>query len=89
VDIVGTTRPASTLAELVGNPAVGSVAVSNSSACLAHLPRSVQCGTETSAPAASLQFLLPGVLLLVPVILLYTLYGYRVFSGKVRPEEND
>ncbi|RDH43897.1 cytochrome d ubiquinol oxidase subunit II [Zooshikella ganghwensis] len=38
---------------------------------------------EAIAPAKSLNFILPGVLVLVPVILAYTLFGYKVFSGKL------
>lgn len=39
---------------------------------------------DALAPESSLAFVAPGVMLLVPVILLYTLYGYRVFVGKVQ-----
>ncbi|WP_406664719.1 cytochrome d ubiquinol oxidase subunit II [Gallaecimonas sp. GXIMD1310] len=38
---------------------------------------------EAAAPTQSLTFMLPGVLIFVPVILGYTLWGYRVFRGKV------
>lgn len=38
---------------------------------------------EAAAPAASLEFMLPGVLIFVPIILAYTLWGYRIFAGKV------
>lgn len=38
---------------------------------------------EAAAPAESQIFLLVGVVLLLPVILAYTLYSYRVFRGKV------
>jgi len=36
-----------------------------------------------AAPTDSLQFMLPGVLIFVPLILAYTLWGYRIFAGKV------
>lgn len=42
---------------------------------------------EAAAPPESLAFLLVGAAVLVPVILAYTAYSYRVFRGKVRPEE--
>lgn len=35
---------------------------------------------QVLAPQASLQFLLPGVVCLLPLILAYTLWGYRIFS---------
>ena len=38
---------------------------------------------EAAAPQASLQFMLPGVLIFVPLILAYTCWGYRIFAGKV------
>lgn len=38
---------------------------------------------EALAPASSLSFVSPGVIVLVPMILAYTMYGYKVFSGKV------
>ncbi|ADZ89617.1 cytochrome d ubiquinol oxidase subunit II [Marinomonas mediterranea] len=38
---------------------------------------------EAAAPDSSLTFLLVGVCLFIPLILAYTLWGYRVFSGKV------
>ncbi|MDP2505503.1 MULTISPECIES: cytochrome d ubiquinol oxidase subunit II [unclassified Oceanobacter] len=36
-----------------------------------------------ASPDSSLYFLLPGVCIFIPLICLYTLWGYRVFSGKV------
>ncbi|HJZ33855.1 MAG TPA: ubiquinol oxidase subunit II, partial [Hyphomicrobiaceae bacterium] len=36
-----------------------------------------------AAPAASLQFLLVGALVLIPLILCYTAWAYWVFRGKV------
>lgn len=39
------------------------------------------------APAASLWFMLPGVLIFVPLILAYTLWGYQIFAGKVEDFE--
>ena len=40
---------------------------------------------DAAAPASSLEFLLVGAVVLVPVILGYTGYAYWVFRGKVRP----
>ena len=45
------------------------------------IPRQVTLW-QALAPATTRQFLLPGVLVLVPVILGYTLYGYRVFGDR-------
>lgn len=42
---------------------------------------------EAAAPASSLKFTLVGVVILLPVLLAYTFYSYRVFSGKVRVED--
>ena len=42
---------------------------------------------EVAAPADSLLFTLVGVLLIVPVILVYTAHAYYVFRGKVRMED--
>ncbi len=39
---------------------------------------------QALAPTSSLAFVAPGVLVLLPIILAYTLYGYHVFSGKVQ-----
>jgi cytochrome d ubiquinol oxidase subunit II len=41
---------------------------------------------EAAAPAASLKFMLPGALIMVPIILAYTGYSYWVFRGKTGPE---
>ncbi|MGD9886032.1 MAG: cytochrome d ubiquinol oxidase subunit II, partial [Reyranella sp.] len=41
---------------------------------------------DAAAPAASLQFMLPGVLVLVPIILAYTAWSYWVFRGKTGHE---
>jgi cytochrome bd ubiquinol oxidase subunit II len=38
---------------------------------------------DTAAPEISLWFMMPGVLVLVPIILAYTSYSYWVFRGKV------
>ena len=38
---------------------------------------------EAASPDSSLLFLLPGICIFVPLICAYTLWGYRVFSGKV------
>ncbi len=42
---------------------------------------------DAAAPDSSLAFLLVGALILVPIILIYTVYAYWVFRGKVDPEE--
>jgi cytochrome bd ubiquinol oxidase subunit II len=39
-----------------------------------------------AAPDISLKFMLPGVLILLPIIAAYTAYSYWVFRGKVDPE---
>ena len=41
---------------------------------------------EAAAPAASLKFMLPGALVMVPIILAYTAYSYWVFRGKTGHE---
>ncbi|MBR7890075.1 cytochrome d ubiquinol oxidase subunit II [Marinomonas sp. A79] len=38
---------------------------------------------EAASPDSSLFFLVPGICIFIPLILAYTLWGYRVFSGKV------
>ncbi|MET3898837.1 cytochrome d ubiquinol oxidase subunit II [Devosia sp. UYZn731] len=40
-----------------------------------------------AAPDSSLQFLLVGAAVLVPIILIYTGYAYWVFRGKIDPQE--
>lgn len=42
---------------------------------------------QAAAPAASQRFMLVGALLIIPVILAYTAWSYRVFRGKVRHNE--
>lgn len=42
---------------------------------------------EVAAPDSSLMFTLVGVLLIVPIILIYTIHAYYVFWGKVRAED--
>lgn len=42
---------------------------------------------EAAAPKESLEFLLIGAVVLVPMILAYTAYAYWVFRGKIDPEE--
>jgi len=42
---------------------------------------------QAAAPASSLMFVLVGVLLIVPVVLVYTAHAYYVFRGKVRAED--
>jgi cytochrome d ubiquinol oxidase subunit II len=41
---------------------------------------------DAAAPAASLRFMLPGALIMVPIILAYTGYSYWVFRGKTGDE---
>jgi len=38
---------------------------------------------EAAAPPSSLKFILIGVIFLLPVLITYTIYSYRVFRGKV------
>ena len=38
---------------------------------------------QAASPDSSLLFLLPGICIFVPLICAYTLWGYRVFAGKV------
>lgn len=38
---------------------------------------------DAAAPDTSLEFLLVGIVIFIPLILAYTLWGYRVFAGKV------
>jgi cytochrome bd ubiquinol oxidase subunit II len=42
---------------------------------------------DAAAPESSLEFLLVGAAVLVPIILAYTGYAYWVFRGKIDPEE--
>lgn len=42
---------------------------------------------ELHAPESSLWFALPGVLIFLPLVLAYTLWGYRIFAGKVEDFE--
>jgi len=39
---------------------------------------------EAAAHPSSLEFVLAGALFVLPFLIGYTLYAYRVFSGKVR-----
>jgi len=41
---------------------------------------------DAAAPDASLKFMLPGALVMVPIILAYTGYSYWVFRGKTGHE---
>lgn len=50
------------------------------------VPRALTIHQVSSDPKSQL-FLLVGVVILLPVILSYTLYAYRVFRGKVRAED--
>lgn len=49
------------------------------------VPRAISI-QEAAAPDASLQFMLIGALILLPMILAYTGYSYWVFRGKVDPD---
>ena len=42
---------------------------------------------SAAAPEASLLFMLPGVLIFLPLILGYTLWGYHIFRGKIEDFE--
>jgi cytochrome d ubiquinol oxidase subunit II len=42
---------------------------------------------DAAAPPESLQFLLVGTAVLLPIIICYTAYGYWVFRGKTRAGE--
>lgn len=42
---------------------------------------------QAASPQQSLQFMLVGAVFIIPVILMYTYWSYRVFSGKVNPDE--
>jgi cytochrome d ubiquinol oxidase subunit II len=44
---------------------------------------------QASAHPATLAFMLVAVAILFPIILVYTIYSYRVFGGKTRQEEYD
>jgi cytochrome d ubiquinol oxidase subunit II len=46
------------------------------------LPRQLSY-LEAAAPESSLLFLLSGIFIFVPLICAYTLWGYRIFAGKV------
>jgi cytochrome bd ubiquinol oxidase subunit II len=46
------------------------------------LPRQISF-YAAAAPDTSLTFMLPGVMIFVPLILAYTLWGYHIFRGKV------
>jgi cytochrome d ubiquinol oxidase subunit II len=41
---------------------------------------------EAAAPDKSLEFLLVGAVILIPIILAYSIYAYWIFRGKVDPE---
>lgn len=51
-----------------------------------HIVPSTVTINEAAAPANSLRFLLAGTVVLLPIILAYTAYAYRVFRGKVVAE---
>ncbi|HQU05547.1 MAG TPA: cytochrome d ubiquinol oxidase subunit II, partial [Acidocella sp.] len=38
---------------------------------------------QAAAPTVSLQFLFPGVVILIPVILAYNIFAYYIFRGKI------
>ncbi|MDX3772578.1 cytochrome d ubiquinol oxidase subunit II [Chromatiaceae bacterium AAb-1] len=50
------------------------------------LPRKLDL-YQAAAPDSSLMFMLPGILIFVPLILAYTLWGYHIFRGKVEDFE--
>jgi cytochrome d ubiquinol oxidase subunit II len=41
---------------------------------------------QAAAPASSQMFMLVGIAILIPIILIYTAYAYWVFRGKIDPE---
>jgi cytochrome d ubiquinol oxidase subunit II len=43
---------------------------------------------QAAAPPQSMGFALVGALLIIPIILMYTAWGYYVFRGKVKPGEH-
>jgi cytochrome d ubiquinol oxidase subunit II len=40
---------------------------------------------QAAAPTVSLQFLLPGVVIMVPIIIAYNIFAYYIFRGKIEP----
>jgi cytochrome d ubiquinol oxidase subunit II len=40
---------------------------------------------QAASPVPSEQFLLPGVVVLIPIILAYNIFAYYVFRGKIEP----
>lgn len=40
---------------------------------------------QAAAPIVSLQFLFPGVVIMIPIILAYNIFAYYVFRGKIEP----
>ncbi|MDP5136018.1 cytochrome d ubiquinol oxidase subunit II [Rheinheimera baltica] len=42
---------------------------------------------QAAAPDNSLSFMLPGIIIFVPLILAYTLWGYHIFRGKIEDYE--
>jgi cytochrome bd-type quinol oxidase subunit 2 len=42
--------------------------------------------SDAAADPASLEFVLIGIAIVLPLVLTYQLYAYRVFAGKVREE---
>ncbi|UTW54648.1 cytochrome d ubiquinol oxidase subunit II [Kordiimonas sp. SCSIO 12610] len=49
------------------------------------VPRAITI-SEAAAPDVSLQFMLIGALILLPIILAYTAYSYWIFRGKIDPD---
>lgn len=39
---------------------------------------------DAAADPVSLRFVLVGIILVLPIVVIYQLYAYRVFAGKVR-----
>lgn len=50
------------------------------------LPPQLSFG-QAAAPDSSLRFMLPGIVIFLPLILAYTLWGYHIFRGKVEDFE--
>jgi cytochrome d ubiquinol oxidase subunit II len=40
---------------------------------------------QAAAPSVSLEFLFPGILVLIPVIIAYNVFAYYIFRGKIEP----
>lgn len=40
---------------------------------------------QAAAPSTSLEFLLPGLLVMIPIIIAYNIFAYYIFRGKIEP----